>query len=103
MIIDTKILSQEEIEEQLKEVPGWKFENERISKQFEFEDFLDSINFVNQLVPFVQNLDHHPDIHIFYNKIIFELQRFDVGGKVTNKDFMIAKEIERLYSLQNSN
>jgi len=91
------ILSQKEIEEQLKNAPGWMYKDNKISKEFQFKDFMDSLNFVNQLAPFCENLDHHPDIHIFYSKILFELQRFDVGGKVTDKDFMVAHEIERLY------
>src|SRR3989338_11226640 len=91
------ILSQKEIEEQLKNAPGWMYKDNKISKEFQFKDFMDSLNFVNQLAPFCENLDHHPDIHIFYSKILFELQRFDVGGKVTDMDFFIASEIERLY------
>jgi pterin-4a-carbinolamine dehydratase len=59
---------------------------------------MDSLGFINKLAPFCEANDHHPDIHLLYSKIIFELQRFDIGGKVSNKDFMVAAEIERLYS-----
>ena len=38
------------------------------------------------------------DIHIlnenFYSKRLFELQRFDVGGKITDMDFKTTREIE---------
>src|SRR4051812_34856308 len=91
------ILSQEEIDQQLKDVPGWTFKDNKISKEFKFNDFMDVLNFINKLAPFCENMDHHPDIHIFYSKVLFELQRFDVGGKVTDKDFQVAREIERLY------
>ena len=91
------ILTNEQIEEELKTLPGWKFENDKIAKQFEFKDFMDSLGFVNALAPFCEANDHHPDVHIFYSKVLFELQRFDVGGKVTDKDFLVAHEIERLY------
>jgi len=70
----------------------------KISKEFKFEDFMGSLNFVNKLAPFCEREDHHPDIHIFYSKILFELQRFDIGGKITDKDFAVAQEIERLYN-----
>ena len=95
---DVKVLSQEEVDEQLKDIPGWAYANDKISKEFQFKDFLAALDFVNNLAPFCEANDHHPDIHIFYNKILFELQRFDIGGKVTDKDFLVAREIEKIYS-----
>lgn len=92
------VLTQEEIEVRLKDLAGWKFVDDKISKQFEFKDFMDSLGFVNTLAPYFESMDHHPDIHIFYSKILFELQRFDSGSKVTDRDFTVATEIERQYS-----
>ncbi|MDP2628376.1 MAG: 4a-hydroxytetrahydrobiopterin dehydratase [Nanoarchaeota archaeon] len=95
---DIHILNSEEITEKLKEIPGWEFKDDKISKEFKFKYFLDVLDFIMKLAPICEEKDHHPNIHIFYNRILFELNRFDVGGKVTNADFEIAKEIERLYS-----
>ena len=96
------ILTQEQIQEELKSLEGWDYKDDKISKEFKFTDFMGSLNFINALAPYCQEHDHHPDVHIFYSKVLFELQRFDVGGKVTDKDIMVAKEIERLYSLRKS-
>lgn len=79
-------------------MPGWAYANDKISKEFDFATFADAVAFVDRLAPFCDKVDHHPDIHIFYNKILFELQRFDSGAKVTEKDFIVAQEIERLFS-----
>lgn len=97
-MVTPKILTQEEITDGLQSLPGWEFKNNKISKEFKFTDFMGSLHFINTLAPFCEKLDHHPDIHIFYSKVLFELQRFDVGGKVTDKDFMIAHKIEELYA-----
>src|SRR3989344_4804020 len=94
---DIKILTQEEIQQELLHLEGWVYNNDKISKEFKCNDFMDSLNFVNKLAPYCEQIDHHPDVHIFYSKVLFELQRFDVGGKVTDKDFIVAQEIERLY------
>ena len=94
---ETKILTEDEIIEKLKSFDGWTYKDNKISKEFQFKDFMDSLDFINKLAPYCEQLDHHPDTHIFYSKVLFELQRFDVGGKVTDKDFMVAEEIERLY------
>lgn len=92
------ILSDEEIQQRLDDLPGWEYADNKISKQFKCENFLQAFRFIEKLVPFVEAQDHHPDIHWLYNKITFELQRFDVGGRVTDKDFLVAQEIERLYT-----
>ena len=90
-------LTEEEIKTRLVDMPGWSFTDNKISKEFKFKDFMDSLNFINRLAPFCEENDHHPDIHLFYNKVVFELQRFDIGGKVTDRDFVIARKIEELY------
>lgn len=91
-------LSKEEIQEKLKQLPGWEYTDDKIKKEFKFNDFMDSLGFINKMAPFFEKMDHHPDTHIFYSKVLFELQRFDVGGKVTDRDFEIATEIERVYA-----
>ena len=96
------ILKQKEIRENLKSIPGWKFKKNKIYKEFKFKDFLDSLRFVKKLTPFFQSHDHHPDTHIFYNRVLFELQRFDIGGKVTDRDFMVARKIEKEYKNRKS-
>jgi 4a-hydroxytetrahydrobiopterin dehydratase len=92
------ILTEEEIREALKGLPGWKYEAEKIIKEFKFIDFMDGFGFISQLAPYFEEKDHHPDMHIFYNRILFELQRFDIGGKVTDRDIEVAKEIEQRFT-----
>ncbi|MBS3075918.1 4a-hydroxytetrahydrobiopterin dehydratase [Candidatus Pacearchaeota archaeon] len=94
---DIHILNEKEILIKLKEFPDWEYKENKIKKEFKFRDFMDCLAFTVRLAPICEMKDHHPDIHIFYSKILFELQRFDVGGKVTDMDFFIASEIERLY------
>ncbi len=91
-------LPEGEIKEKLKKLPGWTYEDNKIKKEFKFTDFVESLDFVNKMAPFFEKMDHHPDTHIFYNKVLFKLQRFDVGGKVTDKDFKVAEEIEIFYN-----
>ncbi len=96
---DLKVLSAEEVERKLKEFPGWSYHDDKITKEFKFESFTKAVEFVNKLAPFCNKIDHHPDIHIYYKRIVFDLQRFSVGGKVTPRDFTVASEIERLFRI----
>jgi 4a-hydroxytetrahydrobiopterin dehydratase len=92
-----EILSPKEIREQLKSFPGWTYKNNKISKEFTLASFNSVVKLIDELAPYCNRIDHHPDIHINYKKVLFELQRFDIGGKVTTRDFLVAKKIEELY------
>lgn len=94
---DVRVLTEEEIGNRLKDFPGWSYGDDKITKEFQFESFDKALKFLNELAPFCDRIDHHPDIHIYYKKVVFDLQRFSVGGKVTPRDFRVASEIERLF------
>ncbi len=95
---DLNVLTDQEISTKLKDYPGWTYRNNKISKEFVFENFSQVVEFINTMTPLFNKMDHHPDIHIYYKKVVFELQRFSVGGKVTERDFTVAREIESLYT-----
>jgi 4a-hydroxytetrahydrobiopterin dehydratase len=92
-------LSPEAIDVVMPRLPGWTVEGEsRIAKEFQFQDFIESLSFVNRLLPYFEQKDHHPDIHIYYSRVRFELSRYDLGGKITDRDIEIAKLIDREYA-----
>ncbi len=95
---DLEILDEDAVKTKLKDFPGWNYHDNKISKEFQFESFSKAVDFIVSLAPFCNKIDHHPDIHIYYKKIVFDLTRFSVGGKVTPRDFTVAKEIERLFT-----
>lgn len=92
-----KALTKEEIENILPSLPGWTYTDDKLTREFEFRDFVDSLNFINSLVAYFETMDHHPDCHIFYSKVKFELTRYDIGGKVTDRDIEVAKKISETY------
>jgi len=94
---DLKPLSEEEIKNELIDLPGWEHENSKITKTFQFRSFSDAVGFVNELVMFWNKIDHHPDIFINYKKITFSLTRYSIGGKITQHDFIVANKIDDYY------
>jgi 4a-hydroxytetrahydrobiopterin dehydratase len=96
-----KVLTSEEVERELVNLPGWNYAEDKLTKEFEFSDFIGSLSFVNRMVAYFQEMDHHPDLHIFYNKVKMELQRFDAGSKVTDRDITVAKKIDETYATEN--
>lgn len=95
---DLKPLTHAEIEQKLKDFPGWSYKDNKIFKEFRFQKYNDVIKFVDELALFSNKIDHHPDIHIYYKKVVFELCRFDIGFKVTSRDFTVANKIEEMFS-----
>lgn len=95
---DLMPLPEAEVREKLKALlSGWEYKNNRIVKTFEFGAIMDGIKLLDKLIPYCNSIDHHPDIHIYFKKFIFELTRWDAGEKVTARDFVVAKKIEELY------
>ena len=87
-------LSQQEINEKLKSISEWKYENNSIHKEFKTQDFVNAIGFIVKIGIFAEKMDHHPDINLYgYNKVAVTLSTHSAGG-VTNNDFSLAKQIE---------
>ncbi len=96
-MIDSRILSRKELKEALSGLPGWFYKNSKIRKEFMFKDFMDALNFINELAVYCEQENHHPEVYLLYDKVLFALQTFDVGRKITDKDITLAKKIEDLY------
>jgi len=94
---DLQPLNNEEVMERLKMLPGWELTENKIIKTFEFPNFSDAVFMLTHLAPYCNKIDHHPDIIINYKKITFELTRYSIGGKLTERDFTVAKKIESLF------
>ena len=86
-------LSAEKIEESLAKLDGWKTEDDKLKKRFEFENFAESLDFVNKAGAIAEARDHHPDIHFGWGYAEFEITTHDVGG-LTHNDFELAGEID---------
>ena len=71
--------------------------NQSIKKEFQFKDFKQAVRFVNQVADIAEAEGHHPDIHVFYNKVLIELTTHAIGG-LSENDFILAAKIEKLES-----
>ncbi len=88
-------LSQIEIEEELKNLPGWIIVNEKIHKEFQFESFNQAFGFMTRSAMEIEKMNHHPEWFNVYNKITIELTTHDAGG-ITKNDVNLAKILNSL-------
>lgn len=70
-------------------------ENQKIKRDFKFKDFVENIAFVNKVADLAEQEGHHPDLHLYYNKLTIELLTHAVGGLSLN-DFIVAAKINKL-------
>ena len=92
-----QILTAKELRAIMPRLTGWRLAQNKLSRTFEFQDFVHSLSFVNSLVAYFETVDHHPDVRIAYGEVTFELTRYDLGGKVTDRDVEVAKKISSVY------
>ena len=88
-------LTEEEIEAALGGAEGWSREGEAITKTFERGDFVGSVKFVDALVAPAEEMGHHPDLEISWDKVKVTVTSHSEGG-LTSNDFELAGRIDTL-------
>ncbi len=88
-------LSQEDIDEELKNLPGWSVVNEKLHKEFQFDSFNQAFGFMTRAAMEIEKMNHHPEWFNVYNKITIELTTHDAGG-ITKNDVNLAKILNSL-------
>lgn len=89
-----KNLTDEQIKKELASLKGWSFNENQISKRFEFQDFKEALSFIVRVGFEAESLTHHPSLHNVYNTVTISLQTHDAGNKVTSNDIDLARVIE---------
>ncbi len=89
------VLSEAEVQQALRQLPGWKRNGNAIDRVFQFDTFVNAMEFVNHIAEAAEAVNHHPDILISYNKVTLSLLSHDSGG-VTNRDIKMAARINEI-------
>ena len=86
-------LTEKDITESLKKVPGWERRGDEISRLYTFSGFIPAMVFVNHVADLAEGMDHHPDILINYKRVKLTLSTHSAGG-LTDLDFALAQKID---------
>jgi 4a-hydroxytetrahydrobiopterin dehydratase len=89
------LLEEEDLSAALKKCPEWEYEDQAITRTVEFEEFMDAIDFVNDLAEIAEEAQHHPEITIRHTKVTLLLTTHDVNG-VTELDIELAQRVDNL-------
>ena len=87
------LLSDEEIDERLGGLDGWRRDGDAIVKSFDRGDFVGSVEFVRSLVEPAEGMGHHPDIAISWSTVDVTITSHSEGGLTAN-DFELASRVD---------
>lgn len=95
-------LSEQEIQQQLTEVNSalaegekWQQLEGKLSKTFEFTNFIEAFGWMTQVAMHAEKLIHHPEWFNVWNKVEVKLTTHDAGG-ISELDFKMIKRMEKL-------
>ena len=86
------LISPDEINKSLAN-KGWEYTDKKISKTFNFNQYMDGIKFVNKMAEIAEINNHHPDITIGWCRVNVTIFSHDLGG-VTTKCVNLATGID---------
>lgn len=84
----SEVLEDEEIERKLPE--EWHREGEEIVRTYEFDDYLNGVDFAARVGEVAEEEFHHPEIRIRYGEVEVRLTSHEAGG-ITDQDIRLAQ------------
>ncbi|MFF7337612.1 4a-hydroxytetrahydrobiopterin dehydratase [Streptomyces sp. NPDC008163] len=86
-------LPQNEIEDRLRELPGWALEGDRIGRTYRLPSHFAAAALAMHVAAIQDELNHHSDLTLGYNTVALRVNSHDAGGKVTEKDLGLAARV----------
>lgn len=75
--------------------PGWSGGPDELRRAIEFAGFPTAVEFINQLAPRCEELDHHPDLALRWRWVDIVLSTHSAGG-VTMLDLQLAEIVDEV-------
>ena len=89
-------LSDDDIRNALKNLPGWEYADGSIKKIFKTVNFPSTMGFVTAVGGFCQKRNHHPDyILMKFKEVEVSFSTHSAGG-ITQNDIEIASDLEKI-------
>jgi 4a-hydroxytetrahydrobiopterin dehydratase len=92
--VPPRVLTEEEVREALRELPGWSGDPERLERVLTASDFPTAIRLVTLVADAAEEMNHHPDMDIRWRRVRFVL-RTHVSSGVTKYDTELAHRIDQ--------
>ena len=88
-------LSESDIKKELEKLVGWNVKNDKLHKEFQFDNFNQAFGFMTRAAMEIEKMNHHPEWFNVYNRITVNLTTHEAGS-ITNNDVNLAKILNSL-------
>ena len=86
-------LPEDKVQELIKQVPDWSLEEGKVIRKFQFKNFREAIDFVNNVAEIAESENHHPNISIYgWNKVKLTFFTHAIRG-LSENDFIMAAKV----------
>lgn len=92
-----RAMTEPQIAAQLAVLPGWSHAGAALERTFAFRDYYETIAFVNAIAWMVHAEDHHPDLHVGYNRCTVRWNTHSVAG-ISENDFICAAKTDATFA-----
>lgn len=93
--MERRKLTADEVAAGLGQLGNWTTEGDVIKRRYSFENFAESLAFVNKVGEIAEDMDHHPDITFGWGYAEIATTTHDRGG-VTDVDLALATRIDSI-------
>ncbi|MBY0517021.1 MAG: 4a-hydroxytetrahydrobiopterin dehydratase [Bacteriovoracaceae bacterium] len=76
--------------------PEWKQNPNSLERAWKLKNFRQALTFVNSIGAVSEEMKHHPDIEFGWGYVRLKITTHDIGGKLSEKDFLLAEKIDQL-------
>ena len=94
---DVTAMTVAEISAQLSALDGWVSDAGALKKIYRFRNYYETLAFVNAVAYVVHQEDHHPDLHVGYDRCEVRYNTHSVNG-ISENDFISAAKVDAIYS-----
>lgn len=80
---------------------GWTYENEQVVRTYDFDSYLDGVEFATEVARLADEAFHHPRIVIEFRTVTVAFTSHEAGG-VTEQDLELAEQVDALEGAGNA-
>ncbi|WP_265446046.1 4a-hydroxytetrahydrobiopterin dehydratase [Flexivirga meconopsidis] len=88
----SRLLTDEEIERQLRDLPGWSRDDASLRSSYTAPTFPAGIDLIRRVADDAEQMNHHPDFAVSYTRIDWALSTHSEHG-ITQLDIELAHRI----------
>ncbi|TDC61860.1 4a-hydroxytetrahydrobiopterin dehydratase [Streptomyces hainanensis] len=89
-------LTELEIAECLSGLPGWAARDDRLERHYALPGHLPAVALLVHVAAVQEELGHHAELTVTYNRLDIAVNTHSVGGRVTQLDVQLARRIEEI-------